>query len=243
MAGSGVGKSSLLSMIARGTDADDLGPRPGRRAWPRGPRVHRERPRPRGPGPLGRRRRHLRRPAGRAPARGVRRDPHRRVVPRQRPPRRADDGQPDPRRHGPARDRPLRRRAARHPRLPALASSRCCPGCSSAPAPRRDGSITGLYTVLVEGDDMQDPIGDTARSILDGHIVLSRRLATSGHFPSHRRARVDLPGHPRRDHRRAARRRDAHCAGCWPRTATYASSSRSAPTSAAPTPTPTPPLG
>lgn len=47
-----------------------------------------------------------------------------------------------------------------------------------------DGSITGLYTVLVEGDDMQDPIGDTARSILDGHVVLSRRLATAGHFPS-----------------------------------------------------------
>ncbi|GAB2873589.1 FliI/YscN family ATPase [Nocardioides pacificus] len=47
-----------------------------------------------------------------------------------------------------------------------------------------DGSITGLYTVLVEGDDMQDPIGDAARSILDGHIVLARSLATSGHFPS-----------------------------------------------------------
>lgn len=46
------------------------------------------------------------------------------------------------------------------------------------------GSITGLYTVLVEGDDMQDPIGDTARSILDGHVVLTRRLATAGHFPS-----------------------------------------------------------
>jgi flagellum-specific ATP synthase len=46
------------------------------------------------------------------------------------------------------------------------------------------GSITGLYTVLVEGDDMQDPIGDTARSILDGHVVLDRRLATAGHFPS-----------------------------------------------------------
>ncbi|WGL51936.1 FliI/YscN family ATPase [Nocardioides sp. BP30] len=46
------------------------------------------------------------------------------------------------------------------------------------------GSITGLYTVLVEGDDLQDPIGDTARSILDGHVVLSRELATSGHFPS-----------------------------------------------------------
>ncbi len=50
--------------------------------------------------------------------------------------------------------------------------------------PGATGSITGLYTVLVEGDDMQDPIGDTARSILDGHVVLSRRLATSGHFPS-----------------------------------------------------------
>ncbi|WP_370250537.1 FliI/YscN family ATPase [Nocardioides sp.] len=46
------------------------------------------------------------------------------------------------------------------------------------------GSITGLYTVLVEGDDLQDPVGDTARSILDGHIVLTRRLATAGHFPS-----------------------------------------------------------
>jgi flagellum-specific ATP synthase len=46
------------------------------------------------------------------------------------------------------------------------------------------GSITGLYTVLVEGDDMQDPVGDAARSILDGHIVLSRRLATAGHFPT-----------------------------------------------------------
>jgi len=46
------------------------------------------------------------------------------------------------------------------------------------------GSITGLYTVLVEGDDHNEPIADTARSILDGHIVLTRRLATVGHFPS-----------------------------------------------------------
>lgn len=47
-----------------------------------------------------------------------------------------------------------------------------------------EGSITGLYTVLVEGDDMDDPIGDAVRSIVDGHVVLSRRLAQRGHFPA-----------------------------------------------------------
>lgn len=46
------------------------------------------------------------------------------------------------------------------------------------------GSITGLLTVLVEGDDMNDPVADSARSILDGHIVLDRVLANSGHFPA-----------------------------------------------------------
>lgn len=46
------------------------------------------------------------------------------------------------------------------------------------------GSITAFYTVLTEGDDQQDPIADSARAILDGHIVLSRRLAESGHFPA-----------------------------------------------------------
>ncbi len=46
------------------------------------------------------------------------------------------------------------------------------------------GSITAFYTVLSEGDDQQDPIADAARAILDGHIVLSRSLAESGHFPA-----------------------------------------------------------
>jgi flagellum-specific ATP synthase len=46
------------------------------------------------------------------------------------------------------------------------------------------GSITAFYTVLVEGDDLQDPIADAARAILDGHIVLSRQLSDSGHYPS-----------------------------------------------------------
>lgn len=50
--------------------------------------------------------------------------------------------------------------------------------------PAERGTITGIYTVLVEGDDHNEPIADAARSILDGHVTLDRRLATSGHFPS-----------------------------------------------------------
>ena len=59
------------------------------------------------------------------------------------------------------------------------------------------GSITGLYTILVEGDDFNEPISDSARSILDGHIALSRHLANQNHYPA-----VDIlgkyqPGHGR----------------------------------------------
>ena len=46
------------------------------------------------------------------------------------------------------------------------------------------GSITALYTVLVEGDDMTEPVADETRSILDGHIILSRQLAQSNHYPA-----------------------------------------------------------
>lgn len=66
-------------------------------------------------------------------------------------------------------------------KLPALVERA---GNGAATKNGKAGSITGFYTVLTEGDDQQDPIADSARAILDGHIVLSRRLAESGHYPA-----------------------------------------------------------
>ncbi len=71
------------------------------------------------------------------------------------------------------------------------------------------GSVTGIYTVLVEGDDMDEPVADTARGTLDGHIVLSRALAARAHFPAidvlHSTSRV-MPRVVSPEHLRAAQR-------------------------------------
>jgi len=73
--------------------------------------------------------------------------------------------------------------------LPRL-TERAGMGCATGDPPSADhaapaaGSITGLYSVLVEGDDLDDPVADTVRGILDGHVVLSRRLASQGQYPA-----------------------------------------------------------
>jgi flagellum-specific ATP synthase len=99
---------------------------------------------------------------------------------------RSDDGFAAPLRDGTARDCAGHRRAARDAKgyplwvfakLPALVER-------TGNGPEGGGSITAFYTVLTEGDDQQDPIADSARAILDGHVVPSRALAEAGHYPA-----------------------------------------------------------
>ena len=78
-----------------------------------------------------------------------------------------------------------------------------------------DGSVTAFYTVLMEGDDQQDPLVDAVRSLLDGHVVLSRAMAAEGWYPRGERAGFDQPVDARSDRGRASQQSGAGHGGCW----------------------------
>jgi flagellum-specific ATP synthase len=184
-AGSGVGKSVLLGMMTRYTKADVtvvglIGER-GREVQDFVSNTL---------GPDGMRRAVVvatpaDNPAAHAPARRVARDRHRRVFSRPRPEGAAAARFADPLRAGAARDRARHRRAAGDQGLSALGVR--APAAAGR-ARRQQRSRRRLdHRVLYgagEGDDQNDPIADAARAILDGHIVLSRRLAESGLYPA-----------------------------------------------------------
>ena len=85
-----------------------------------------------------------------------------------------------------ARRRACGRRAGGGARLSRRASSPICRSCSSAPGPgaKAAGSITGIFSVLVDGDDHNDPVADSIRGTLDGHVVLDRAIADQGRYPA-----------------------------------------------------------
>ena len=88
------------------------------------------------------------------------------------------------------------------------------PAARARRAPAERGSVTGLYTVLVDGDDHNEPIADAARSILDGHVVLDRAPRRRRALPERRRARLDLPRRVPRHDARAAAAAATGCARC-----------------------------
>ena len=162
-----VGKSTLIGMMARGTSADltvlalvgERGREVGEFLEALGSR----------PAPLGRRGFDLRPVASSAHSRRPGRHQHCRVLLPDRERRVAGGRFADPLRHGSARDRPGRRRTAHRQGVYALGFSmlaRLVERAGRFPT----GSITAFYTVLMEGDDQQDPLVDALRSLLDGHI-------------------------------------------------------------------------
>jgi flagellum-specific ATP synthase len=80
------------------------------------------------------------------------------------------------------------------------------------------GSITGIYTILVDGDDMDEPVSDNARGVLDGHVVLSRRLAEANHYPAMDVLKSVSRLAPKISDARGTRRSWERSEGTWPST-------------------------
>ena len=188
-AGSGVGKSTLLAMLARQTDCDVA---VLALVGERGREVREFIEDELGPEGLARSvvviatsdTRAADAPRGRLCG-----NDDRRAFPRPGEIRAAHDGQRDPVLRRAPRDRAFRRRAAGHARLSAERVRRAAapararrPG--AGPAGRHAGQITALFTVLVEGDDHNEPVADAVRGILDGHVILDRRIGEGGRYPA-----------------------------------------------------------